>query len=202
MTIARNEGEISIINAVISGDIDKLFALTESDKILVRDIVNLTIIPPMQAALEDPANPVSTPFMMAAAQGHHTVIYYLLWLTKRYDDGLVDLDLLDSKGMNALMYAALNGHHAIVSLLITSGCDPRIRFSRPDSNNKSISIAEMARSNQHEDVARLLEAASDKKNQEKPALHAQRMFLLYGQDNYKETAEPQTKRIRKKRGGY
>ncbi len=153
-----------IIAAVESGDIEQLSTLTEPEDVLVRDIVELTMIPDRLVEAGNEAAMRSTPFMVAASRGHDRVIHYLLWLARRYDRGIVDLDKLDANNRNALMHAAIAGHTAVVELLLKNGCDARIQYQDITGLTPPVTIAMLARNANQLAIAEMLEQAAAVKN--------------------------------------
>lgn len=159
-----------IVAAIESGDSEQLRILTQSEDVLVDDIVKLTIIPHPDCT--------HTPLMTAAARGHYYVVHYLLWLAKR-SSGLVDLDTLDENNLNAMMHAALGGHDDVVRILLKYGCDARILFQDTKRQLPPVSIAMLAKNAGQQAVAERLEKAADLQNQAAASLRDNEKFTFY-----------------------
>lgn len=69
----------------------------------------------------------STPFHMAAANGHTEVVKYLLGLIGEEEEKKSILNLANDSGNTALHWAAYNGHLETVEFLCDNGSDPFIR---------------------------------------------------------------------------
>lgn len=70
---------------------------------------------------------LTTPFHMAAANGHFEVLKYLLSLIPDIEERKKIINLENDSGNTALHWAAYNGHVEIVKLLCENGADPFIR---------------------------------------------------------------------------
>jgi hypothetical protein len=70
---------------------------------------------------------LSTPFHMAAANGHLETIQFLLSIIPEEEEKSTILNLKNDSGNTALHWAALNGHLEVVQLLCENGSDPFIR---------------------------------------------------------------------------
>ncbi|AWU74917.1 hypothetical protein CAS74_003277 [Pichia kudriavzevii] len=89
---------------------------------------------------------LSTPFHMAAANGHIEVLKFLLSLIPDEDERKNILNLKNDSGNTALHWAAYNGHLEIVQMLCDSGSDPFIR------NNYNHDVFFEASNNEQEEV--------------------------------------------------
>lgn len=70
---------------------------------------------------------LTTPFHMAAANGHLDVLKYLLSLIPDVEERKKIINSENDSGNTALHWAAYNGHVEIVKLLCENGADPFIR---------------------------------------------------------------------------
>lgn len=70
---------------------------------------------------------LTTPFHMAAANGHIDVLQYLLGLLADAEEKKAILNSKNDSGNTALHWAAYNGHLEAVKLLCENGADPFIR---------------------------------------------------------------------------
>lgn len=184
----------AILAAIESGDIEKLFLVTEPDDVKVKDIVELTMIPRKKAQHEQEGNNSQTPFITAAARGYYGVVHYLIWLAKRYEQ-VIDLDALDANNKNALMYAAIGGYEKVVDLLLKNGCDPRIAYQDSQPDSVPVSIHMLAQNAGHVVVAEKLKTTADAKNKVATALYKNHLFRNKPA-SAKIAAEPRKKKRR------
>lgn len=105
-------------NVIYDARFGDLESLTE----IFTNEVETSVIPTIKDAYT-----FSTPFHMAAANGHLEVLKYLLSLIPDVEEKKKLLNLENDCGNTALHWASLNGHLEIVQLLCDNGADPFIR---------------------------------------------------------------------------
>ncbi len=136
-----------------------------------------------------------TALMLAAMQGHESVVNEIIQCMKQYNLSHqkehieFDLNAIDNLHMNALMYAAAAGHQKICSILIENGTDPR------NCDSKQTSPAEFAKEHAHHNLAAYLHLKAAEKNAERKTLDSQRIFRLYATPTITPTPEPDSKML-------
>lgn len=114
LTSLTQEEKDNVIYDARSGDIESLIAIFTVE-------VETSVLKTIKDEYSQ-----STPFHMAAANGHLEVLKFLLTLIPD-DEKLEVLNAQNDSGNTALHWAALNGHLTIVQLLCENNADPFIR---------------------------------------------------------------------------
>lgn len=115
LTKLTQEEQDNVIYDARIGDLESLTAIFTTE-------VEPTVLQTIKDAYSQ-----STPFHMAAANGHLEVLKYFLSLISNEDDKKAVLNAQNDSGNTALHWAALNGHLEIVQLLCDNDADPFIR---------------------------------------------------------------------------
>lgn len=114
LTSLTQEEQDNVIYDARFGDLESLTAIFSTE-----------VEPSVLGKVKD-AYSQSTPFHMAAANGHLEVLKYLLSLVKEEEKAAI-LNFQNDSGNTALHWAALNGHLEIVQFLCENEADPFIR---------------------------------------------------------------------------
>jgi hypothetical protein len=103
-----------------------IFDARFGDLASITEIFTKEVEPTVIKTIKD-EHSLSTPFHMAAANGHLEVLKYMLSLIPEEEEKKTILNTQNDSGNTALHWAAYNGHLEVVQLLCENGSDPFIR---------------------------------------------------------------------------